>query len=351
MVQGTPQRRAAQLPADADRLSGVHDAAAIAAGQRFRRAAGSAAIRIAAAGAGKRRADRRAADRADDGRPTAADDGRGLGDGQLSAWGGSGGLTTVRSGGSLATVIWLSTAATPGSSDTSFSITSRWLSLGATPRKTTVSPTTSTSGAVMLRRVSRLLEATADRRGDDGRLHRRMIERHVEPHADRQHDVFFLRGGSPIAIAAAHRAIELLEELVRVAAELVEDRGHVALSRPTNALAALWCLRRTRFGRIPMPPRPEEPKPPMPLEAGRAHPAATETEPIPLPNAAAPRPPMLCRSRSPFRHRRIRCRNRSPVPCPCRRRRNPTDRRAAAEPLMPKPVRSSGQQRGAVRRA
>jgi len=66
-----------------------------------------------------------------------------------------------------------------------------------------------------------------------------MIERHVELHADRQHDVLFLRRAAPAAISPAHRAIELLHELVRVAAELVEDRGHVGAIAPDEALAAL----------------------------------------------------------------------------------------------------------------
>ena len=178
--------------------------------------------------------DRGSAAGTDDAGSAAAHDGRRLGRGQLCSWGGSGGVN----GGCWATVIWFSTAITPGSISTSCSITSRWLSLAATPRKTTVSPTISTSGAAMLRWVSTFSSRPRTAVRHRGRSHGRTIERDVEPHADGQHDVLFLRGVAA-AIAAAHRAIELLHELVRVAAELIEDRCHVGAVATDEVLGHL----------------------------------------------------------------------------------------------------------------
>ncbi len=162
------------------------------------------------------------------------DDGRRLGDGQLSAWGGTGGLNGFAS----ATVIWFSTDITPGSSDTSFSITSRWLSLAATPRSTTVSPTTSTFGDRDLAAGEQFLEPAANRSADRGGLHLWAIEGDVEPHSHGERRVLFLRRVA-IAIAAAHVAVHLLKELVRVAAELIEDRRHLAADRGRRSLGYL----------------------------------------------------------------------------------------------------------------
>ena len=71
---------AATIAASAGRLSDFHDAAAIAAGQRFRGSAGSAAGNVAV-GSDERRADERTSRRADHAGAAADDDGRGLADG------------------------------------------------------------------------------------------------------------------------------------------------------------------------------------------------------------------------------------------------------------------------------
>ena len=246
----------------------------------------SAAIRLAAAsGTHERSESGHAATRSSNaGRSNERDASRRRHHRQLPAgWG------AVSAGDDPATVIWFDTWYTPGSSDTSFSITSRWLSLSAVPVSTTVSPSTSMPGAAIFRAASNLSSA----RGAKSPRPSIAAPRRGTPTVSLTGTLSFAFSFSPVCLprlALTQRAIELLEELVRAVAHRLHHRLHVAAAAPDELLAALAALSAvSTLAAARQLPNPFEPKelpnePPKVDEPPNPLPPKPLNPPVPEPN-------------------------------------------------------------------